>query len=356
MQIKPSHESGIRAMKNNASLSGALAGLLLAFLNAKHLAAPECRERLSKWKLDGRVAMDEWVTCLFLIRQEYPSPTLGLEIGQFFRPEHAGLLGYLCLSCDTVGDIIDRFERFFPLMWHGFTLHVENNTSYYHASWALSESFDDELLASPLFMEIRRLACETGAAGILSLIHHLCGKDVITPSSVTIIGNAPANTTIYEDFFGCPVQFDKTTISFTISKDLFSKPIFMDRAYLLRMFEEQAESELQGVAQGDNFLTHFNKAMSRGLHTGLLTVTYIAQELDLSRATLQRKLKDRGMTFQFARDQARIEKAKLYLEDPRISLAEISLLLAFSEQSAFTRFFKKEMQMTPMQYRRKVCG
>ncbi len=342
-------------MKNNASLSGALAGLLLTFLNAKNLAVPECRERLSKWKLDGRVAMDEWVTCLFLIRQEYPSPTLGLEIGQFFQPEHAGLLGYLCLSCHTVGDIADRFERFFPLMWRGFTLTIENNPSYYRASWELSEPFDEELLSSPLFMEIRRLACETGTAGILSLIHRLCGEDV-NPSAVTIIGNVPANIAVYEDFFGCPVQFSKTTISFTAPKHLFSRPIFMDRADLLRMFEHQAENELQGVVRGDNFLIHFDKAMSRGLHTGLPTVAYIAQELDMSRATLQRKLKDRDMTFQFALDQARIEKAKLYLDDPRISLAEISLLLAFSEQSAFTRFFKREMKMTPMQYRREVCG
>jgi len=342
-------------MKNNASLSGALAGLLLAFLNAKNVAAPQCRERLSKWKLAGHVPMDEWVTCLFLIRQEYPSPTLGLEIGQFFRPEHAGLLGYLCLSCDTVGDIVDRFERFFPLMWRGFTLKVEDDALHYRASWALSESPDDELLASPLFMEIRRLACETGAAGMLSLIHMLCGED-LNPSAVTIIGNPPANITVYEEFFGCPVQYDKTTISFTIPKNLFLKTIFMDKAYLLKMFEHQAENELQGIAQSDTFIIHFEKAMAKGLHTGFPTVTYIAQELDMSRATLQRKLKDRGMTFQIALDQARIEKAKVYLEDPRISLAEISLLLAFSEQSAFTRFFKREMQMTPMQYRKDVCG
>ncbi|MDE2422251.1 MAG: AraC family transcriptional regulator ligand-binding domain-containing protein [Gammaproteobacteria bacterium] len=342
-------------MKNNASISGALAGLLLAFLDAKNLAAPECRERLSKWKLDGHVAMDEWVTCLFLIRQAYPSPTLGLEIGQFFQPEYAGLLGYLCLSCNTVGDIVERFERFFPLMWRGFTLQVESNAEYYSASWALSESPAEELLASPLFMEIRRLACETGAAGMLSFIHRLCGEDVI-PSSATIIGNPPENMTVYEEFFGCPVQFHKTTISFTVSKQLFSKPISLDKAYLLRMFEHQAENELREVARGDSFLIHFNKAMSRGLHTGLLSVTCIAHELDMSRATLQRKLKDRGMTFQFALDQARIEKAKVYLEDPRVSLAEISLLLAFSEQSAFTRFFKREMHMTPMQYRQEVCG
>lgn len=50
----------------------------------------------------------------------------------------------------------------------------------------------------------------------------------------------------------------------------------------------------------------------------------------------------------------RIEKAIELMKNPRISLTEISYLTGFSDQSHFTRIFKKQLGESPSQYRKNL--
>ncbi|MDM8307733.1 helix-turn-helix domain-containing protein [Phocaeicola barnesiae] len=43
----------------------------------------------------------------------------------------------------------------------------------------------------------------------------------------------------------------------------------------------------------------------------------------------------------------------LMLEDERIPVGQIAEELHFSDQASFSKFFKKQMKMAPMLYRRK---
>ena len=72
----------------------------------------------------------------------------------------------------------------------------------------------------------------------------------------------------------------------------------------------------------------------------------------ISGATLKRRLSEREQTFQQLLDSTRLAMARMYLENRSLSLTEISCLLAFSEQSAFSRSLKRWTGTTPLQYRR----
>lgn len=50
--------------------------------------------------------------------------------------------------------------------------------------------------------------------------------------------------------------------------------------------------------------------------------------------------------------QLRIQQARMHLLHPRKSLAEIAALLGFSDQSHFSRVFKREMGISPKQFRK----
>ncbi|MBD2020408.1 helix-turn-helix transcriptional regulator [Leptolyngbya sp. FACHB-36] len=50
----------------------------------------------------------------------------------------------------------------------------------------------------------------------------------------------------------------------------------------------------------------------------------------------------------------RTEQAKILLADAKLSLAEISQVLGFCDQSHFTNVFRRYMQLTPRQYRHKL--
>ena len=50
-------------------------------------------------------------------------------------------------------------------------------------------------------------------------------------------------------------------------------------------------------------------------------------------------------------DNTRMQLARQYLNDRALSVAEIAVLLGFSEQSAFTRAFKRWTGLTPLGFR-----
>jgi AraC-like DNA-binding protein len=76
----------------------------------------------------------------------------------------------------------------------------------------------------------------------------------------------------------------------------------------------------------------------------------------MSERTLQRHLAQAGLSFQALLDRSRQHLAEAYLRDPRLELAEIALLLGYSEQSAFQRAFKQWTGQTPRQWRLALRG
>jgi AraC-like DNA-binding protein len=67
--------------------------------------------------------------------------------------------------------------------------------------------------------------------------------------------------------------------------------------------------------------------------------------------TLQRQLRAEGSTYSEVVDRARCRAALAWLRDSDIGLAELSLELGYSEQSAFSRAFRRWTGTTAAQYR-----
>ena len=326
------------------TLSGSLAGVLSAFLDARALAAPQCRARLARWKEDGRITVVEWSTCLYLIEQDCPVPALGLEIAGFMEPEHGGVLAYLALSSENVGELVEQLLRFHPLMWQGFEVGIEQLDGRSRLFWT------PQMVTPPALLDVARLAYETGIGCILQLVRILCGASY-SPQSVTLLGAEPPKLEPYQAFFGCPVTFSDWTSSITFDRTLLQQPLAARDRVLQRLVQRQANARQRAITPGDNFLTGFQRALGRALNKGTPSLEQVAADLAMSRATLQRRLQARGLTFQQALDNTRFEMARMYLEDPRVSLAEVAQLLSFSEQSAFTRAFRRWSGRTPGQFR-----
>ena len=93
------------------------------------------------------------------------------------------------------------------------------------------------------------------------------------------------------------------------------------------------------------------RAVSEKLSEGVPTLTEIATALGMGARTLQRRLSDKDQSFQGLVDLARRELAQQLLLETDYSLAEIAFLTGFSEQSGFTRAFKRWSGQTPRSYR-----
>ena len=80
----------------------------------------------------------------------------------------------------------------------------------------------------------------------------------------------------------------------------------------------------------------------------------LAEELNITPATLRRRLSEEGASFQGIKDELRRDLAISYLSDSNRSVMDIALELGFSERSAFHRAFRKWTGASPGAFRREL--
>jgi AraC-like DNA-binding protein len=90
--------------------------------------------------------------------------------------------------------------------------------------------------------------------------------------------------------------------------------------------------------------------------SGEMSEEAMAKALHMSRRTLQRKLAETEQSYQKLVDDTRHDLALRYLEDPQKSVTEVTFLLGFSGQSAFSRAFRRWTGISPTEYRAQKLG
>ncbi|WP_192350073.1 AraC family transcriptional regulator [Algoriphagus sp. Y33] len=89
------------------------------------------------------------------------------------------------------------------------------------------------------------------------------------------------------------------------------------------------------------------------LHEGILTVEYLASQLNLSPGYLSDML--RSLTGQSAQQHIHdklIDKAKEYLSTTNLSVSEIAYQLGFERSQSFNKLFKRKTLQSPLEFRR----
>ena len=72
--------------------------------------------------------------------------------------------------------------------------------------------------------------------------------------------------------------------------------------------------------------------------------------------TLQRRLRESGLSFSQLVDETRQQLVLHYLRDPALELAEIAFLVGFSEAGSLARAFRRWTGTSPGEYRRHLCA
>jgi AraC-like DNA-binding protein len=320
-------------------VSGALVGMLRDYLDGREIAAPECRARLDEWPLDARIPLADWIVLLGLVAEVDPRPALGLHIGACVAPRHAGVMGYLAGSCDSLGEAYMRFDRFHRLVYDGNPAQMAIHGDVVTASWGIEHGLPGQL------------ADETAIAAFTTIVRTLVNQP-LAPTAVNFVNAAPADIAPYEAFFGCPVTFGGTLSSVTFPASYMLLPIVHSDPGLRTLLENQAESLLRALPSQQGFQSALKEALVRSLHDGTPTLECVAARLAMSPRTLQRRLADLDLNFQHLLDRTRAELARGYLLEGNLTLSEIALLLGYSEQSAFNRAFKRWTGQTPKSLRK----
>jgi len=166
------------------------------------------------------------------------------------------------------------------------------------------------------------------------------------PQSVHFTQRPPKDRRSYETFFRAPLVFDSNFNGFSFHEsDLGIALPLADAA-----MAQNAAKLLSGIdlpALLGSVADHARHSIALLLPEGRASVKNVADNLDLGPRALQRRLKSEGHSFEALLNDYRRSLVQRLLRTPQERLADTALAIGYSDQTAFTRWFRTEFRMSP---------
>jgi AraC-like DNA-binding protein len=267
-------------------------------------------------------------------------PTFGLTIVKLWQPSDFHALGCAFMASTTLRDALNRLVRYNPVV-------------YDVVSYSLVERGGREILSyNPVPDELDEPAIleDTRWAVVLDACRRVYGAD-LDPLEVTFWHPEPeSGMDAFLEYFHCPLRFSEPVASMTFSTEILDKRLPAANRELALSLDRTLRDYVSKL-QHDDIVSRTKSVISDNLPSGNYTSEAVAAELHTSPRSLQRKLAAEGAAYRKLVDTVRQELAESYLGDDSFTLEEISYLLGFSSQAAFTRAFKRWTGSTPREFR-----
>jgi AraC-like DNA-binding protein len=286
-------------------------------------------------------SLTQWREMLDRARQHLDDPCLGLHLGQTASAGHFGLLGYLLLNSRTLGDALMRGAKYWRLFRpHAVQMQYRMAGDTVVIEW---EAEDGEASAT---------SAEAAATAAAQMLRDVTGQS-LTALELGFQHPAPPDQAEYDAFFGCRVAFGQPAIRLCFPIAYLAVPLRDPDPDLLLLLEERADALLAALPSMADLEQTVRECLERLMPSADPTVEQVAELLCLSPRTLQRRLDESGLNFRSLLDDTRRRLAETYLLDPRLQLKDVAHLLGFSEQSAFTRAFRRWNGVSPGEFLRR---
>ena len=294
---------------------------------------------------DQRIAASAYLELLGQAVELTGDPDLGLHLGEAVRPGYYGVLGYLVMSCATLADALHRHARYASLVGNLVRVGLADEPPRAGLEPQVAHSWE------PLLPQQRRQISEETLAGWVTFGRWVSGLD-IPPTEVRFQHPAPPDIGEHQRIFRCPVLFDQVDNALVFPKRLLATPLGQADAQVRRMLDAYADRLLGELRQGSHVLDRARLELARQLPEQGADLERLAQALTLSARTLQRRLREAGLSFSQLVDETRQQLVLHYLRDPALELADIAFLVGFSEPGSLARAFRRWTGQSPGEYRR----
>lgn len=177
----------------------------------------------------------------------------------------------------------------------------------------------------------------------------------VTPLCVRFVHPEPADIREHRERYGCPILFEAPANDIEFSREDAERPFIHADALVHAIFERQAQKLLRTLPEEPGNSARVRAYLQRSLGGGDSSFAAVARALHLPARTLQRHLAAEGTSYAQILEELRRERAADFLQR-RVSIAEVSFLLGYSDPSVFHRAFKRWWGMSPESFRKKHAG
>lgn len=177
----------------------------------------------------------------------------------------------------------------------------------------------------------------------------LIGHDY-SPLPIEFRRERPYSIVDFQRLLRAPLQFGATQTRLVFDVNAIERPLDGGNPELARHNDAISQQYLSQLEQ-DNVQWRVREVLTQRLAHGEPSQEDVAELLNMSARTLQRKLAEGGNTYKEILDETRRDLALAYLSAPRHSVSDVTYLLGFSASSSFTRAFRRWTGQSPSDWR-----
>ena len=279
-----------------------------------------------------------------IVAKRSQDPAFGLELAQTLQPGAFWVLDYAVRNAPTLRAAYVTLARYCHLVHDGSQVTMEERSKEATVGYTL-----------PLIPRgSPRHAAEFAIASWVVTGRQMTDS-YFAPIAVRFQHPKPDSIRAHRQLFGTDViEFCAPNNAIVLPISVLERPIRRPDPNLCSIADRYAKRLIEQLSTSHEFATQVRQSIAENIRAGIpASVESTAQALHMTSRTLQRRLTRQHCSHQVLVDEVRAQLAQSYLAEPSVSIAEVAFLLGFSEQSSFSRAFRRWTSITPAEFRQK---
>ena len=255
------------------------------------------------------------------------------------KPGTFAMMCYACVGASNLRAALKRKIIYYDIVTDNFSLELHEDDEFAYFSLTPESGMDDPqhyMTLSLLIIALRTMSWFVDQR--------------IPLSKATFSYSRPQHVSEYNFVFSCPIQFNKTENCLVFSKNYLDLPVTQNEESLKEFLQNAPMGLLASPKSENSLLTKVQSIIKHKVKEEFPEIDEVATQLNLTPATLRRRLKHEGSSYQQIKDDIRRDTAIYLLSRGTMSIEDIAEEIGFSEPTSFFRAFKRWTGVTPRSY------
>lgn len=296
-----------------------------AGFDRSHLGGPDARCPLTKTGRLWRVALEATGDEAF-----------GVKLASYFTHTAFHALGYGLSASSSLKEAFERLQHYSHVVSDAVGYRFYRCGAEYHFYIEPRTEVPIESIDALVGMHLR-------------MCRSLIGRD-FSPLSVELRRPRPTVIEDFERLWRAPLHFNAEHNRLRFDPASIERVLDSGNPELARLSDAVSARYLTRIER-HNMEARVRTVLTQRLQHSEPTEEQVAEILNVSARTLQRKLGDSGTTFTRIVDETRHAQALALFSRPQMSVNEVTHLLGFSCSSSFTRAFRRWTGLSPSEWR-----
>jgi len=265
-------------------------------------------------------------------------PRIGIRVGYKFRVHDYQKTGSIYSYCENIGQVLELNCRYQCLAVDvGLPEYrIENGRHFF-----LYNRYEDAKNMHHVMGMI------FGAwATALRWLSWAAGHEL---KEAHLMPRAPNDISFYQEVVQCPIVFGQPRNHVEFHPESITKPLITRDAEKLAECVATLDKVLNLGNESENLILSLNASIQAAMTEGHVNLIVVADRLNMPERQLRKKLSEQGLSF---RDMLEEQRKQLFqsLHANGDSFVSIAQSLAYNDQAAFNRAFKRWYGIPPGQY------